>query len=426
VRNLIILVMALCAIGAWAEGTKEAAKLELTILNAPPGKLPAEFSYKGPLTGKESIDYLLSGFKAAYPNVTVKQMNVDLSSGSTMSMDALVASGQAPDVYFDAPMRTAKYTVPEYALALDSYVTDWADYIPSALDSVKRNGKIYAFPGWGWMVAMNLNMDLLAQAKATVPAKWTIADFEDMARKVKALGGGAYATYLFAGNQSSDQWWMPWFTAFGARYYAPGDYSRNTLNSPQAVAALKWMKSLIDNGYVRPDAASITDTEALADFKDGKIAAGAMQSGHIADAKFKYAFTEFPRMPGTAGVGVAAGTSNAVVKAGKDAKRNEMAAKLGWHFTGAEAQRFVVYQTPGAYPSRLSVTDRGIASVFDDQIKAVAARNGVLDMGISMPRFTPIRAMMFPLLQAFYSGKLSAEEVMKTYEANVNKVLAEK
>ena len=407
-----------------AEGRAEAPKMELTFLHAPGGKAAASPGYKGPVAGPTFWDALTAPYLRAHPSVTVRHIDVDLSTGSTLSMDALVASGQAPDVYFDAPMRTAKYMVPEFALALDGYATDWADYLPSVLDAVKRGGKIYAFPGWGWMTGMCLNLDLLAAAGASVPDDWTTGDFLVMAGKVKAKG--KYATYLFAQDQSSDQWWMPWFAAFGARYYAPGDYSRSTLRSPQAVKALNFMKSLIDLGYVRPDAAATTDDDALADFQAGKVAAGSMQAAHIGTPSFKFRFVSFPHDTGVAGVGAAAGTSAAVVKASKDAERNKAAADLAWTITGKDALTYVGYFTPGSYPSRKSVTDIGGQTEFDRQIQVIATRNGVLDMGIASPKFTAVRGLMFPLLQQFYTGKMSAEDVMKTYEAIVNKELEAK
>ncbi len=416
-------VLALFAWTAYGEGRAEAKPMEIVVLHAPTTKIPENTIYKGPLKGGDLWTAALSQVR---PDITVRKIAVDLSTGAAMTMDALVASGQAPDVYLDAAMRTAKYMVPGFALALDKYVGDWDDFFPGGLDAVRRGGKIYGIPWATWLTTMNTNTDLLARAGYEVKPGWSIEDFLAMCRKVKALGDGSSGTYLFAGNQSSDQWWMPWFAAFGARYYAVGDYSRNTLNSPQAVAALKFMKSLVDEGYVPRGAASNTDTEALTAFKAGKIATGSMQAAHAVGSGFRYRFVEFPRAPGVAPVGAAAGLTSIIVHESKDEARNKAAALVAWTMTSPEAQRLNVYIVAGSYMSRKSVTDKGLLNERDDEILGVMHKNGVLDMGITMPKFTPIRAMMFPLLQQFYTGKMSAEDVLKTYEANVNEELASK
>lgn len=419
------LVLAVFAVMAYGEGRAEAKPMEIVVLLTPTTAIPADTAYKGPLKGKDLWAAIFAQFQTAHPEIKVHQIVVDLSTGSGMTMDALVASGQAPDVYFDAPMRTAKYMVPGFALALDKYVTDWEDFFPSGLDSARRGGKIYGLPWAMWATTLNLNVDLLAKAGYKVEPGWSIDDFLAMCRKVRDLKNGSYGTYLFAGNQSSDQWWMPWFAAFGAKYYAVGDYSRNTLNSPAAVKALNFMKSLVTEGYVRKDAASITDTEALTDFKAGKVAAGSMQAGHATGSPFAYRFVEFPRAAGVVPVGAAAGLTFAIVHESKDDARNRAAVAVAWAMTSPEAQRLNVSIVPGSYQSRKSVTDKGLLNERDDEILGVMHKNGVLDMGITMPKFTPIRSMMFPLLQQFYIGKMSAEDVLSRYEAAANKVLAE-
>ena len=56
--------------------------------------------------------------KKDYPNVEVEFLSVDQQGGSTITMDSLLAAGDAPNIYFDSQVRTGKYLVAEYALDL--------------------------------------------------------------------------------------------------------------------------------------------------------------------------------------------------------------------------------------------------------------------------------------------------------------------
>lgn len=435
-----LLVFAFLVLACWAvnaTGKAEAAKpIELTFLHTPAGapKDGVARGYKGIYTSDDFFGAIAERFKATNPGVVVKDMVVDLSTGSTMTMDAMLAAGNAPDLYLDAALRASKYVDPAYALNLKSYVKDLDDFLPAEIAKVSRGGGVYALPYGIWATGMCVNMDIMADIGYQVPDNWTIAQFDEMAAKAKAKG--YYATYLFAQNQSSNQWWMWWFYAFGAQEFAGGDYTRTRINTPQAVAALKYMKSLIDRGYVRKDAAAVSDGEVLDDFAIGKVAAATMQTGHTgvvaAAAKagklkkeFAYKFVNFPHADGVAGTPAASGASIVVVKASKDEARNKAAASLAQYVCDMETQRWAAYVGLG-YPTRKSMVDMTPFSANDQKVLDVVGKYGTMDLGIASPKFPAVRASMFPLLQQFYQGKMTAEALLTQYEKTVNDIMAGK
>ncbi|CAK0753482.1 putative Bacterial extracellular solute-binding protein [Gammaproteobacteria bacterium] len=406
--------------------------LDLTILSS------GQTIFLEPKDGYKAVDdYIIAKFQKEHPGVNVKQILVDLSSGSTLTIDAMIASGQAPDVYSDTGVRSGKYAIDAYALDLKPYLTakDIADFVPSLLAYGTKGSKILALPVATWIQAFAVNTDLMDSVGYKLPGTlWTTADFLTMAEKVKTTG--KYATILFAKNQSSDAWWMSWFGAFGAVQFANGDYTRTRLNSPQGVAALNFMKLLVDKGYAPAAPGELDDDMALEQWASGKIVGLMMQSGHappsiksavdqkILDKPFAYKFVEMPHSPAVSHGLATAGPSLIVVHKSNDATRNKLAFELARAFSAGE---YMVEgaKRPGVFPALLS-----IPNTADDfggkQIQAIMKVSGVMDLGSAIPQFSEIRAQMFPLLQEFYAGRLTAEQVLATYEAKVNKILAAK
>lgn len=376
---------------------------------------------------------IIATFEKTHPGVTVRPILVDLSTGSTMTADALIASGQAPDVYSDFGGRSGRFVIPEYALDLTPYLSraERDDYIPSLLALTTKGGKILALPLSMWAHGFAVNTDILASAGYTLPTSWTTTDFLAMAEKVKAKG--KYATILFAKNQSSDAWWMDWFAAFGAVQFANADYSKTRLNSPQGIAALNFLKLLVDKGYVPPGPPELDDDIALEQWARGNIVGLEMQSGHappsiksavdqkLLDKPFAYTFMELPHAPGLAHTPTTAGPTLIVVHKSNDQARNRAAVDLAKAFGGGDFLKEAA-KRPGYFPAL-----RSVPNTADDPmgklIQSIVGTAGVWDMGIVLPQFSEIRAQGFPLMQEFYAGRLTAQQVLNAYEAKVNVIL---
>ena len=424
---IVVLLLAVLALPAFAK------PLEVTLLCGPYSpKWPDGYTDTG---GFASIEQKLIAAYEAETGNKVKVMTLDLSTGSTMSIDALVAAGTPPNLYADFAGRVAKYMVPQFALDLRGYVKDLDDIIPSVRELVTKNGAVYALPGTTWGVAMCVNDTILEEAGYKLPKDWTIDEFLKAATLIKAKVPGKYATFLFAENQSSDQWWMPWFYAFGARVYAPGDYSKTVINTPKGLAAVRFFKLLEDKGYAPPGAAGLDDDDALAAWGMGKVAFLGMQVGHTAamqsavdqkllDKPFKFHFAAFPHAKGEKPTPAAAGPTLYLVHKDKNDAMNKAAARLAWYMSGPEYQKVVALGGVG-YPTRKSITATS-GNPRDEEIAAVMAKNGVCDFGIVTQTFSGVRAQMFPLLAEMYTGKLAPEAVLPKYEKAVNDILSGK
>lgn len=431
-RLLVALLLIAVILPAFSEGKQETGR-SVTILIGADWKF-ADFGVPIPATGEETLfSKLFADFKRE-TGADVVYKPIDFSSGSTISIDSMIASGQPPDVYHDYAGRASKYMTPEYALVLNSYITDENKWEKSVLDSCRRDGKLLAIPGTAWVNGFAVNLDMLKEVGYTLPAQkdWTIDEFLKCAEALKK--NGKYATVLFAKNQSSEEWWKIWFYAFGAKMYKPGDYSKTTLNSPQGVETLKFFQTLLAKGYVPPDAAVQDDDTALDLWARGKAAFLTMQVNHsgavdsavkqgLLEKPFEFSFIEMPHAKGVAHVPYTAGPSLVVVHKSDDAVQNKLAARLAWYFSADDYQRWVCLQNSG-YPTRVGIPTADNPHIA--QVAAVKKVAGVADWGLTNQNFSEVRAQLFPLMAQMYMGKLTPEQVLSQYEVTVNKILAGK
>lgn len=416
---IMVVVFAILATFSFAEGAKESVPKEITVL-----------------TGREADDpalvHAIENLEADYPGVDVIVSKIDLSDGSTLTMTAMKAAGTPPNVYDDYIGRVSENLVPEYALDLTGYVRDLDQYDQSMLDQFTRDGQVLGLPGPVGVQGMAVNLDIMDEIGFTVKFDWTINDFLYMAELVKQkYGGEKYATGLFAGNQSGDYLVNNWFAAFGAKFYEPGDYSRTVIESTGGAEVYEFFQDMIERGYVRDDSATLVDDDYVIQWATGEIAAGAffpswteyyfktvIEQGKL-DKPFNYAFVPFPRAPGVDKVQTYASFSAIVVhKTGTEQDR--WAARFAEYLNDAYSQSQASLK--GVIPTR-----RDAVSLSDDihiqETANIASRNGIMDVGLTMPKYSAVRPQHFPVLQKVLNMSVTPEEAIAEYAERINEQL---
>ena len=381
------------------------------------------------LTGTALPDLVLSEFAVEYPGVEVEQLIVPANDMKT-KMTALVAAGEAPDVYIDYMGRVAQYVDPAYALPLDH--PDFADYVPGALEPLTRDGNVLALHLQGAAQGLAVNMDLLetiGQADFNFDG-WSIMDFVDLMSHAKEQG--KYGTGLFAGNQSGDYLYMNWFAAFGAEMYRAGDYTKTVINSPAGIKTLTFLKFMIDKGYAPANASVLVDDDYVLQWANGELLFAPFFASWIepyfktieeqGGKRFEYKFVEYPHAKGVRAVPVFMSYAGAVASNSPDEARNKIINYFMWALNSPAVVTWRC-ETQGAVSNRKSVAYSGDADY--NAISAIVADNGLLDLGLAMPKYGEVRMEMFPRLQALYTGKESPAEALAKYEARVNEILSE-
>jgi len=360
-----------------------------------------------------------------YPTLEVEHKMLNIGTGTTVSMDTLLATNKAPDIYSDWMGRVSKYMVPEFTLPLDD-IMDVSKFIN--VDELKRNGKLIAIPSSGNAQGMMVNLDLLDKVGYPIPDNWTLDDFMEMAKMVKAYsdrtGEEVYATGLFAGNQSGDYLWMQWFSVFGVDLYND-DYSKS-MEDEGGEEVWAFYKSLVDNGYAPANAAVLVDDDYLFQACTGMIAATAFYepwTAHyfktfteqgIIDGAFNYKFVPFPNNAPACG-------SNAGIIVNKNTEYPEVVAEILKYMTDA-------YTFNTSIKEGTSLTYRSDTTAENDnprinEISAAVVKNGMYDLGVSNPWFAEVRAEGYPVLQKVLTGKLTPAQAAEAYADIVNDII---
>jgi len=240
-RVFIVLLAVLMTATVWAEAEVEKETTELTAL------MPWGREVPGP------YGYLFEQFEIENPDINLTILRLDNTAGSTLSMDALLAAGDPPDVLFDWVGRASKYMLPGFALPLQD-VMDIAPYLPGVLDPYTVDGDVLGIPAPAGTQGMAINTTIMDAIGYTVEFDWTVDDFLEMCELVKDYyGGEKWGTGMIAGNQSGDYLIRNWFPAFGAAFYAPGDYSRTIVGETGGAKVYEFFQHLVTEEYIPPE-----------------------------------------------------------------------------------------------------------------------------------------------------------------------------
>lgn len=374
----------------------------------------------------------LDDFHKDFPEVKVEMLKVDLSDGSTLTMDAMLAAGNAPNIYVDTMVRIAKYMVPEYALPLDSFIRDLNKYSASTLLPYRTNGKLLALPQYGGAQGMCINLDIMKDIGYVVPKDWTIDDFLVMAKKVKdKYNGKKWATGMFAANQSGDYLLNNWFASFGIpNFYEPGNYDKSIVSKVGGEKVYAFYQLLAKEGFIPPNSATLNDDDYAAQWMVGDLAATAFFPNWTAvyfktaidqgliKKPFEYIFVPFPRASGVKKVPTYFSNGAFLVhKTGTDS--DKYASRLVEYLNSAKIQDLMCKQT-NTIPSRIDVV--GSNDVHIGEVMKILSENGIMDVGLTDPRFTERRALQYPILQKVLMLEKSPKDAINEFEAKLSSV----
>src|SRR5581483_5349535 len=191
----------------------------------------------------------MTEFTAAHPNITFQDEPVPFGDLFT-KIQASVAAGDPPDLYFyDGPF-TKAYAYHNILLPVDQYMTQAFkdDYVPATLAEHSYQGKIYGMPEQQSAVALGYNEDMVKAAGLNPPQElgkgWTWDQALDAWKKLQQdpSGSGNPTVWGLAPSQ---------FGAGGAGfYYRDGIFPRSA-GDPKAAkdsSAYKTWAALSDDG----------------------------------------------------------------------------------------------------------------------------------------------------------------------------------
>lgn len=373
---------------------------------------------------------LTEKFMQLHPEVSIEVEEVPAAYMEEKVMLAAI-SGATPNTVRDYLGRLAAWGHQGLLECLDGTLTqkDLDDFYTDVLNGFKINGKLMGYPTCFWMQAYAVNKEILDRAGATFPeGAWTLAEWMEIAEKVKALG--IWPTCFFAKNEQGDYWTLINFQIFGAKLWMDGDFTKTTLNSPEGVEALEWMINMVEKGFAPPGTAGRSVIEQKKMFDAGKFAMGPItvaqatsdyrqkkvESG-LVDELQDIQIVETPLAPGAPGAGPPFGPNGIVVFKKENSEEVYWTIEWAKFMVCSEDSTFQAI-ADSQYAVRKS-TNPHADSPPHQKLLEILVKYGAYDIGIGSPYYLKCRHLLYPELQQAFMGLENPQKALDDFAEKV-------
>ncbi|MFG2002889.1 ABC transporter substrate-binding protein [Spirillospora sp. NPDC048911] len=261
----IALALALSACGSGSDDKGSSA----TKTNA--GRGPITFATGKDLTG--TIQKLVGKWNTAHPNEKVRI--IELPEDGDQTRQQLVQNAQIKSNAYDVirldAVWTAEFAARRWVLPLDESKLDPATFLPTALETGKYRGKLYAAP---WLTGTGIlyyRTDLLKAAGVKNPPK-TWAELTDACAKVKKTSEGK-GVDCFAGQYDKYEGLTVNYSeavqSAGGQVF--DDSGKPQVTTPQAKAGLQFLADGFKQGTIPSKGVTLKEEEGRRAFQDGKL-----------------------------------------------------------------------------------------------------------------------------------------------------------
>jgi len=394
---------------------------------------------------EEWWDSKIKEFTNQNPHITVSfAAKGQEAGGTTLAIDAALAAGSPPTIYFDVLFRQAKYAAsPGLLEPLDSVLSaaDWKALNSGAVRTVTRSdGTRWGVPVMTttpFLLAVNKTMATAAGAANLLPAEpnrdWTTEQFVAFLKAV-AKPPQTYGTVFYAKTPSFTEALSGYAGGFGAVFYKDGDYCRSAIDSPAAVRWLEWTNDLIKQRLVMPGPAGLADQDMVAAWSNQQIAVAPgsqlqidLSKRLVSEGKAKELdvyLVNYPHEPGVAPPPPAQNSPwAATLFKQTDPAKREAAVKFLKFL--ANEPTLTAYATGwGVISPFTAAASRwaGDNSNYQFLLRMVEQR-GVQDMGYSANNFNLVRLAWATARQKIWSGAVDPKQGLQQFAQEASKLL---
>ncbi len=217
---------------------------------------------------------LINAFEKAYPKIHVTLVSAPTNTDTNRATLATEISGGAstPDVFMGDVIWPAQFGEHGFALPLSDYLpaSYWAQFAPGLVQGATYNGKIYGSPLFEDQGFLYYRKDLLAKEGMSPPTTW-----EQLESEAKTLVSKGLVKYGFVWEGDSYEGltcdFMEYLTDAGGAV-TNATYTKATLDTPAALKALTFMRSLITSGVTPAAVTTFEEPQAMSAFADGDAA----------------------------------------------------------------------------------------------------------------------------------------------------------
>jgi trehalose/maltose transport system substrate-binding protein len=217
---------------------------------------------------------LIDAFEKAYPHIHVNLQSAPTDTDTNRASLITTISGGAtsPDVYMGDVIWPAQFGHAGLAVPLSKYFPSsyWSSFAPGLVSGATYNGQVYGAPFFEDQGFLYYRKDLLTKEHLSVPTTWQ--QLETDAVKIKNAGLTKYG-YVWQGDSYEGLTcnFMEYLGSAGGSVLNSG-MSKSTLDSPAAVQAATFMRSLITSGASPSAVTTFQEANAMSAFATGQAA----------------------------------------------------------------------------------------------------------------------------------------------------------
>jgi multiple sugar transport system substrate-binding protein len=230
-----------------------------------------------PIAGSGATDtrtVLINAFEKEYPNIHVTLVSAPTNTDTNRATLATEISGgsSTPDVFMGDVIWPAQFGAHQLALPLSDYLPSsyFAQFAPGLVQGASYNGKVYGSPLFEDQGFLYYRKDLLAKENLPVPQTW-----EQLESEAAQLQKAGLVKYGFVWQGASYEGltcnFMEYLTDAGGTATNSG-YTKATLDSPQAIQAVTFMRSLVTSGVTPSAITTFQEPQAMNVFAAGQSA----------------------------------------------------------------------------------------------------------------------------------------------------------
>lgn len=326
------------------------------------------------------------------------------------------SAGEGPDVFYLIPDHLAQFADQKFLADLDAIFPKevLADFHPDLIDAIYMDGALYGIPILQTVWGTYYNLDLLKQAgwdTTKLPTTWEeLLAMSEMVKK----NTGLYGMSMALANYPNMTYYPHLWQAGGNVLDSDGNV---IINSPEAIDALNFMRTLYAEGYVPRD--SLSGENQFGMFYQGMIAAigGDNLTAAILAREVDFNWVIGPAI--TRKTSAQYGTIGSFVVSAYSKYPAESAKFIEYFVRPENLEIFLrntSYFAPRAALADLWLDDPAI-SVMSDQAQNVIP-------GVIHPKSRDISQLIMPILQGVIGGDYSAAHGAQLMEQQIKDLLA--
>lgn len=438
---LLLVIVTGCSNDSKESNGKESDQVEISVWLTP--------QWKGVMDGSEDgadydsfFKYAAEKFSKQYKEHDVK-VNVEVIAGDQRDelLNVNLNGGTPPDVFFESVFAMGDYAHRGALVPLNDVIDDKAkkDIPESYWESVTFGEDIYFYPFSHMPGTLAYNADMFKAAgldeyiaEENEIGTWTLKDYEKILKGLKDnlpkdKYPNAYPMGLYALNNQGDTWNLAYLRMFGNSFFNKDGHI--TLDDANGVKAAEWLKKVYESGYTNPGAESVSSNDANAMFQNQQLAISFTNSVLATNAKadmesgktqkFDMRLANIPSESGdpltfTYVTGAAVFNTN-------DETRMKV-SKDFVQFVSSDPE--LVKASKNGIPVRDSVieefkNDNPLFAAYNDNAQYMFNFTG------NVPGYSQLRQVLYPELQALFTGDKTPKQVVKDYQEKGNQIIEE-